>query len=89
MQQGLSDLLSAAQNAESNTAAATPVQGTHIFGVTLIGATPDNLHKLLLTIAFIAIAFVVTWILRSLLALLIGEPHGYADPVLGQAGASA
>lgn len=76
MQQGLSDLLSAAQNAESNTAAATPVQGTHIFGVTLIGATPDNLHKLLLTIAFIAIAFVVTWILRSLLALLIGSRTG-------------
>ena len=76
MQQGLSDLLSAAQNAESNTAAATPVQGTHMFGVTLIGATPDNLHKLLLTLAFIAIAFVVTWILRSLLALLIGSRTG-------------
>jgi small-conductance mechanosensitive channel len=72
--QGLSDLLSTpAQNGGTSSA---HVEGAHLFGVTLIGATPDNLHKLLLTLAFIAIAFVITWVLRSLLALLIGSRTG-------------
>ena len=73
--QGLTDLLNSAQNAQSP-ATAAPVQGAHVFGVTLIGATSDNLHKLLLTLGFIAVGFAITWLLRSLLALLIGSRTG-------------
>jgi small-conductance mechanosensitive channel len=71
--QGLASLLNTVQNAS---APAAPVQGAHLFGVTLIGATPDNLHKLLLTFAFIAIAFVITWLLRTILGLFIGSRSG-------------
>ena len=67
---------SSAQKVENGAASAGQVQGAHVFGVTLIGATPDNLHKLLLTLAFIVIAVAVTWALRSLLALLIGSRTG-------------
>jgi small-conductance mechanosensitive channel len=74
--QGLSDLLNTAENVENGAASAAQVQGAHVFGVTLIGATADNLHKLLLTLAFIVIAVAVTWALRSLLALLIGSRTG-------------
>ncbi|MGE5563656.1 MAG: mechanosensitive ion channel family protein [Bacillota bacterium] len=76
MQQGLTDLLNTAQNVESSSAPAGPVPGAHVFGVTLIGATPDNLHKLLVTLAFIAIAFVLTWALRAILGLFIGSRSG-------------
>jgi small-conductance mechanosensitive channel len=74
--QGLGDLLNTAQNIENGAVSAGQVQGTHVFGVTLIGATPDNLPTLLLTFAFIVIAVAVTWALRSLLALLIGSRTG-------------
>jgi small-conductance mechanosensitive channel len=47
-----------------------------IFGVTLIGATPHNLHKLLLTMAFIAIAWLIAWVLRQILKLFIGSRSG-------------
>jgi small-conductance mechanosensitive channel len=47
-----------------------------IFGVTLIGATPHNLHKLLLTIAFIGIAWAIAWLLRRILKLFIGSRSG-------------
>lgn len=47
-----------------------------IFGVTLIGATPENFHKLLLTFALIAGALVVTWVLRALLRSFIGSRWG-------------
>ena len=42
----------------------------------LIGATPQNLHKLLLTILFIAVAFAVTWLLRLVLGQFIGSRTG-------------
>lgn len=47
-----------------------------IFGVTLIGATPHNLHKLALTIGFIAVAWLIAWGLRQLLKLFIGTRSG-------------
>jgi small-conductance mechanosensitive channel len=47
-----------------------------IFGVTLIGATSHNLHKFILTLAFIAIAWTFAWALRQLLRLFIGSRSG-------------
>ena len=47
-----------------------------IFGVTLIGATEHNLHKLLLTVGFIAVAWVIAWGLRQILKLFIGTRSG-------------
>ncbi len=47
-----------------------------LFGVTLIGATPHNLHKLILTGAFIAIAWVIALALRRVLKLFIGTRSG-------------
>jgi small-conductance mechanosensitive channel len=77
VQQGFTDLLNTAQNAAGSGAGAqASVQGAHLFGATLIGATPDNLHKLLLTIGFIAAAFAVTWLLRAILGLFIGSRSG-------------
>jgi small-conductance mechanosensitive channel len=52
------------------------VEGARVFGVTLIGATQHNLHKLILTIAFIAIAWIVAWSLRQILKLFIGSRSG-------------
>jgi small-conductance mechanosensitive channel len=65
----------------ANTAAAAPAAGStahgvRIFGVTLIGATQHNWHKLLLTIAFIAIAWITAWLLRQILKLFIGTRSG-------------
>jgi small-conductance mechanosensitive channel len=75
--QGLTNLLSGAQTATSNSsAAAQHVEGARVFGVTLIGATPHNLHKLLLTVAFIAVAWVFAWALRQFLKLFIGSRSG-------------
>jgi small-conductance mechanosensitive channel len=50
--------------------------GPRIFDVTLIGATPHNLHKLLLTIGFIAIAWGFAWLLRLLLRPLVATRSG-------------
>jgi small-conductance mechanosensitive channel len=72
--QGLADLLNTAQATPTNTAA--PVAGAKVFGVTLIGATQHNLHKLLLTLAFIAIAWAFAWLLRQILKLFIGSRTG-------------
>lgn len=47
-----------------------------LFGVTLLGATPENFRKLLLTFALIAAALLVTWALRSLLRSFIGSRWG-------------
>ncbi len=47
-----------------------------VFGVTLLGATPENFRKLLLTFALIAAALLVTWALRSLLRSFIGSRWG-------------
>jgi small-conductance mechanosensitive channel len=74
--QGLGDLISTANTVDKTTNAGAPVQGSHLFGVTLIGATPENLHKLVLTIAFIAIAVVLTWLLRRTLGLFVGTRTG-------------
>jgi small-conductance mechanosensitive channel len=48
----------------------------HLFGVTLIGATPENLRKLQLTLAFIAAAMVLVWLVRALLRQFIGGRSG-------------
>jgi small-conductance mechanosensitive channel len=73
-------ILNTAQNAAAPAAAGAPsaahVAGAHMFGVTLIGATPENGRKLLLTIAFIVIAWVLGWVIRQLLRLLIGSRTG-------------
>jgi small-conductance mechanosensitive channel len=76
MQQGLADLLSTAQNPATAPPAAAPAHGLRVFGVTLIGATSHNLHKLVLTIAFIAIAWAFAWVLRQVLRLLVGTRTG-------------
>ena len=73
--QGLTDLLNAAQNSSASTPAA-PVEGAHLFGITLIGATPDNLHKLLLTFGFVIAAWLITKLLRFVLGLFIGSRSG-------------
>ena len=44
--------------------------------MTLIGATPENLRKLLLTLAIICIVFVATWLLRAILRQFIGTRGG-------------
>jgi small-conductance mechanosensitive channel len=72
--QGLADLLNTAQPAQNG--ATAHVEGARIFGVTLIGATEHNLHKLLLTIAFIIVAWVFAWGLRQILKLFIGSRTG-------------
>ena len=51
-------------------------QGLHLFGVTLIGATPQNLHKLVLTIVFIVVAWALTKLFRAALHLLVGSRTG-------------
>jgi small-conductance mechanosensitive channel len=47
-----------------------------LFGVTLIGATQHNLHKLILTLAFILIAWIFASLLRRILKLFIGSRSG-------------
>jgi small-conductance mechanosensitive channel len=71
--QGLSDLFGTTQTAS---AGASHVPGAHLFGITLIGATPDNLRKLMLTAAFVLIGWLLTIILRSVLGLFIGSRSG-------------
>lgn len=74
------DILNTAQNAAAPAAApaaaASTVPGTHLFGVTLIGATAENGRKLLLTIAFVVIAWAVGWAIRRLLKLFVGSRAG-------------
>src|SRR5690348_7966584 len=57
-------------------AAGASPDAVRVFGVTLIGATPHNLHKLLLTLGFLAIAWIVAWALRQFLKLFIGSRSG-------------
>ena len=57
-------------------ASAPSPDAVRIFGVTLIGATPHNLHKLLLTLGFIAVAWIFAWALRQILKLFIGTRAG-------------
>jgi len=69
-------------SALANSAGAAPVaaheqvEGLRIFGVTLIGATQHNLHKLILTLGFIAVAWIFAWALRQFLKLFIGSRSG-------------
>src|SRR3954470_14799213 len=61
---------------QNNAAASAPVHGAQVAGVTLIGATPGNLHKLLLTLGFIVGAWLITKLLRFVLGLFIGSRSG-------------
>ena len=72
----MQDPLTALANSAAAAPAAGPVQGLKIFGVTLIGATQHNWHKLLLTIGFIALAWIIAWVLRQVLKLFIGSRSG-------------
>jgi small-conductance mechanosensitive channel len=76
VQQGLTDLMNSAQNVESAPASSAPAHGAHLFGTTLIGATPENLHKLLLTIGFVVAAWLIATVLRAFLSLFIGSRSG-------------
>jgi small-conductance mechanosensitive channel len=76
VQQGIGDLLNTAETAQKAAASPAHVEGARLFGITLIGATPNNLHKLLLTIAFIVGAIVLTTLLRTFLGLFIGSRSG-------------
>ena len=51
-------------------------EALRIFGVTLIGATPENVSKLLLTFALVAAALLITWALRKFLRTFIGSHWG-------------
>jgi len=81
----LVQLLSAATLAA---APASAVQGARVFGVTLIGATQHNLHKLILTLVFIAIAWAFAWVLRRILKLFIGTRTGTRFQFWGKQGVS-
>ena len=48
----------------------------HLFGITLIGATQENWHKLLLTVGFILVAYFIAVLLRALLRLAVGSGAG-------------
>jgi len=76
VQPGIADLLNTAQNAAAPATASAPAHGLKVFGVTLVGTTTENGHKLALTIAFIAIAWVIAWALRQVLKLFIGSRSG-------------
>jgi small-conductance mechanosensitive channel len=86
--QGLTNLLSKAQSVGTNAASAAQVKGAHLFGVTLIGATSENLHKLLLTVGFVLAAFAIGWVIRSLLKLFIGSRAGTRFPFWAKQGVS-
>jgi hypothetical protein len=75
-QQGPRDLIGAAGNATNGAASSAPAPGLHVFGVNLIGITAHNGHKLVLTIGFIAVAWLIAWVLRKLLGLLVGTRGG-------------
>src|SRR5579884_556016 len=68
--------MNTAQNAASGSSATAPVHGAHLFGITLIGATSDNLHKLLLTAGFLVVGWLVSRALRAILELFIGSRSG-------------
>jgi small-conductance mechanosensitive channel len=53
-----------------------PAEAIQLFGITLIGATPENGRKLLLTIAYIAAALAIGWLLRLALKTFVGTRAG-------------
>ena len=73
--QGLATLLNSAQHTAAP-ASGVPDHALRLFGVTLIGATTQNGHKLILTIGFVAVAWIVAWVLRQVLKLFIGSRSG-------------
>src|SRR4051794_32645801 len=74
--QAVGDFLNSSQTAQNAAASSGQVEGAHLFGITLIGATPDNLRKLALTVGFVIAAVLLTWALRRLLGLFIGTRSG-------------
>jgi small-conductance mechanosensitive channel len=48
----------------------------HLFGITMIGATEENLHKLILTVGFIVAAYLTAVVLRALLRMTVGSSAG-------------
>ena len=76
MQQAFGDFWQFPQLVQPGSAGASQVEGARLFGVTLIGATSHNLHKLLLTLGFVVIAWAIAWILRTILKLFIGTQTG-------------
>lgn len=52
------------------------IDGLHLFGVTMIGATEQNAHKALLTIGFVIVAWLIASLLRKLLGLFVGSRSG-------------
>ena len=50
----------------------TPNDPLHVFGVPLIGATPENGRRLLLTVSFIVIMLALGWLLRFAASALAG-----------------
>ncbi|HEY8593459.1 MAG TPA: mechanosensitive ion channel domain-containing protein [Sphingomicrobium sp.] len=60
----------------ANAAAGASPDALKLFGVTLIGATPENLRKLVLSVLFIAIALLAAWLLRRLFRLSLGSRAG-------------
>ena len=77
MQQGSPlDVLNSAQKAAASAPSHLPPDTAELFGIRLVGATPENLHKLLLTLGFIAVALFASWAIRSLLGLLVGSRAG-------------
>jgi hypothetical protein len=55
---------------------ASSAGAAHLFGIKLIGATQHNLHKLILTVGFIAVAWIAAWILRRIFGLFVGSRSG-------------
>ena len=78
MQGTPADILNAAQNAAAPLPPIVRFAGPrlHVFGVTLIGATPENGRKLLLSIAFFLVAWLVGWAIRQVLKMFIGSRAG-------------
>jgi small-conductance mechanosensitive channel len=68
------------------------VNGSHevlqLFGVTLIGATAENGRKLLLTVVFVVIAWLLTKALRFVLSQFIGSRSGVRFQFWGKQGLS-
>ena len=72
----MQDPLTALANSATAAPTAAQAHGLKIFGVVLIGATQHNWHKLILTVAFVAIAWIIAWVLRQILKLFIGTRSG-------------
>jgi small-conductance mechanosensitive channel len=70
----LQGLFSSIHSASDNAVAAQG--GLQLFGVRMIGATQQNLHKALLTLGFIVAAWLIARGLRAFLQLFVGSRSG-------------